>query len=119
MISQVPTISSMRNAVEGRDAGLLKSFYDENAILTIIDADHPPSHPKILTGAKAIGAFLDDVCSRGMTHTLDIGVLDKDKLAFVEGCQYRDSGARVVSSSVAELGPYGIIKQTIIQAWDK
>jgi hypothetical protein len=38
-------------------------------------------------------------------------------LAFVERCQYHD-GTRVISSNTAELGPHGIVRQTVVQAWD-
>ena len=112
-----PTIDGLRRAIETRDAKSLKSFYADDAVLTIIDSDNPPSKPRTISGAREIGAFLDDVYSREMTHSLDIGVLDGKTLAFVQGCRYGD-GTRVVASSTAELGPGGIIRQTTVQAWD-
>lgn len=112
-----PTIDGIRRAIETRDAKSLKSFYADDAVLTIIDNDHPPSKPRTLSGAREIGAFLDDVYSRDMTHSLEMGVLDGEKLAFVQGCQYGD-GMRVVASNTAEVGPAGIIRQTTVQAWD-
>lgn len=117
MTSHVPTIEGLRKAVEARDAASLKSYYADNAVLTIIDADNPPSKPRRLNGAAAIGEFLDDVYSRDMTHTVDAGLLDGKRLAFVEGCRYPD-GTRVVASNMAELGPMGIVNQTVVQAWD-
>ncbi len=117
MNQNVPTIAGLRKAVESRDATTLKAFYAPNAVLKIIDADNPPSKPRTIQGAKDIGDFLDDVYSRDMTHTLDDGVVDDAHLAFVEGCRYPD-GTRVVASCTAELGPMGITRQTIVQAWD-
>ena len=111
------TIGGLRKAVETRDAASLKAFYADDAVLTIIDSDNPPSKPRTIAGAKDIGAFLDDVYSRDMTHTIDMGVIDGHSLAFVEGCQYGD-GTRVIASSTAELGPKGIVRQTTVQAWD-
>lgn len=112
-----PTLSGLRNAIENRDATGLKSFYAANAELTIIDTMNPPSKPRVIKGATDIGAYLDDVCGRDMTHKLDSGVMDAKHLAFVEGCRYPD-GTRVTASAMAELGPGGIVKQTIVQAWD-
>jgi hypothetical protein len=117
-MSQItPTISGLRKAVESRDAASLKSLYAADAVLTIIDNDHPPSRPRTIRGAKDIGEFLDDVYSRDMTHTVEMGMADGKSLAFVQGCTYGD-GTRVIASSTAELGPQGIVRQTTVQAWD-
>jgi regulator of extracellular matrix RemA (YlzA/DUF370 family) len=112
-----PTVDGLRKAVENRDAAGLKALYADDAVLTIIDSDNPPSKPRIITGAKEIGAFLDDVYGRDMQHSIEIGVIDGNKLAFVEGCLYGD-GTRVIASNTAELGPRGIVRQTTVQAWD-
>jgi hypothetical protein len=118
MKSDTITIANIRKAVEARDAKSLKALYANNAVLTIIDTDNPPSKPRLIKGASKIGEFLDDVYSRDMTHTLDDGFVDGQHLAFVEGCRYTN-GTHVVASAMAELGPHGIVKQTIVQAWDK
>lgn len=111
------TISGLRRAVEARDAASLKALYADDAVLTIIDNDNPPSKPRTIAGARDIGAFLDDVCSRDMTHTVDMGLIDGNAMAFVQGCTYSD-GTRVIASNIAELGPKGIVRQTTVQAWD-
>ena len=117
MSQSAPTIAAIRQAIETGDAKSLKALYAKDAVLTIIDTDNPPSKPRTITGAKDIGAFLDDVYSRDMKHTLDYGVADAKHLAFVEVCSYAD-GTRVIASTTAELGTDGIVKQTIVQAWD-
>jgi hypothetical protein len=118
MTHSFPTIAGIRKAVESRDANSLKALYADNAVLTIIDAENPPSKPRTITGAGDIGGYFEDVCSRDMQHKLESGVVDDKHLAFVEGCQYPD-GTHVVALAMAELGPEGIIKQTIVQAWDQ
>jgi hypothetical protein len=117
MSQKQPTISSLRKAVESRDANSLKAMYAANAVITIIDTNNPPSKPRIIKGAADIGAYLEDVYSRDMTHTLESGVVDGGRLAFTEGCLYSD-GCHVIASAMAEFGPEGIVKQTIVQAWD-
>lgn len=112
-----PSIGSIRRAVEARDSASLRALYADDAVLTIIDHDHPPNRPRTIAGAEAIGAFLDDVYSRDQAHSLEMGVAGATALAFVEGCLYGD-GSRSVAASVAELGPRGIVRQTTVQAWD-
>jgi hypothetical protein len=70
MTQKIPTISGLRIAVEARDSDALNSYYDDNAVLTIIDSINTPSKPQTIKGKGGIGAFLDDVCSRDMTHTI-------------------------------------------------
>jgi hypothetical protein len=117
MTSKSPTLSGLRKAVESRNSKALQAFYDDNAEMTIIDSINTPSKPRVLRGKRDIAAFLDDVCGRDMTHSIDSGILDKSMLAYVERCQYAD-GMRVVSSNTAEFGPNGIVRQTVVQAWD-
>ena len=52
-----------------------------------------------------------------MRHSIEMGLIDGNRLAFVQGCQYGD-GTRVIASNTAELSPKGIIRQTTVQAWD-
>jgi hypothetical protein len=104
-------------SVEIRDAKSLKALYAANAILTIIDTDNSPSELRTIKCAKDIGNFLDDVYGRDLRHTLEPGVLDRKHLAYLEGRSYPD-GTHVIASTTAELGPNGIVKQTIVQAWD-
>lgn len=111
------TADSLRKAVENRDSKSLKGFYAPEAEILIIDQDNPPSRPRKIIGAKDIGDFLDDVYSREMTHKLDSCVREGTELAFVEGCKYPD-GTRVVASCTAHVGPKGIARQTVVQAWD-
>lgn len=117
MNSITPIINGLRKAVEGRDSASLKSLYADDAVLTIIDTNNPPSRPRTIAGARDIAAYFDDVCGRDMTHSVESGIVDGDKLAFVERCTYSD-GTRVVASCMADLGPKGIVRQTIVQAWD-
>ncbi len=111
-----PSIDALRKAVETRDSAGMKGFYAKDAVLTVIDADNPPSRPRVVKGAAQIGSYFDDVCGRDMTHKLEFGAIEGKNLAFVQGCAYPD-GTRVVASSTAELGPDGIVRQTTVQAW--
>lgn len=112
-----PDIAALRKAVESRDTAGMKALYAPDAVLTIIDSINRPSSPRVIKGAAEIASYIEDVCGRNMTHKLEYGVIDGDKLAFLEHCAYPD-GVRVIASCTAELGPGGIVKQTTVQAWD-
>lgn len=110
-------IAGLRHAIEGRDAKTLASFYAPDAILQIIDQAHPPSNPMELRGKDAIFAYYDDVCGRAMTHRVEFGVAEGDRLAFTQGCVYPD-GKQVFCSATLELAAGKIVRQTAVQAWD-
>lgn len=111
------SVEALRAAIEGRDAAALVSLYADDAVLRIIDRDNPPSRPRELRGLAAIGAFYDDVCSRAMTHKVEVGVSDGQRIAFTQACAYPD-GMRVFCSGMIEIADGKIARQTNLQAWD-
>ena len=56
------TLPALRRAIESRDGTTLAGFYANDALLRIIDQNHPPSHPMEIRGAEAISSYYDDVC---------------------------------------------------------
>jgi ketosteroid isomerase-like protein len=112
------SVASLKRAIEGRDAKALASFYDDDAVLQIIDRENPPSKPRQLKGLAEIAAYFDDVCGRAMTHRIDSGVADGNNLAFTQACAYPD-GAKVFCAAMLELKDGKIIRQTAVQVWDE
>lgn len=111
------TIPALRSAIEGRDAETLISFYADDAVLQIIDQANPPSRPLEMKGREALAAYFNDVCGRAMTHRVEVGIVEGDRLAFTQACTYPD-GARVFCSATAELAGGKIARQVAVQAWD-
>jgi hypothetical protein len=110
-------VADLKRAIEARDACTLSSFYADDAVVRIIDCDNPPSRPRELKGRGAIIAYFDDVCSRAMTHNVECGLADGNRLAFTQACAYPD-GARVFCAAMLELTEGKISRQTVVQAWD-
>jgi hypothetical protein len=110
-------VANLNRAIETRDAHTLSSFYADNAVVRIIDCDNPPSKPRELKGRGAIIAYYDDVCSRAMTHDVECGLAEGNRLAFMQTCAYPD-GPRVFCAAMIELTDGKISKQTVVQAWD-
>ncbi|MEU5540076.1 nuclear transport factor 2 family protein [Streptomyces sp. NPDC020362] len=109
---------TLRRGIEGKSEGALLSLYAEDAEVRIIDRNTQPSHPKILHGRSQIGEMLQDVYSRDMTHKLDQCIIQGDRAAYSESCQYAD-GTRVLAESMVTLRDGKIAEQILVQAWDE
>ncbi|MGW3072793.1 MULTISPECIES: nuclear transport factor 2 family protein [unclassified Kitasatospora] len=109
---------ALRQGIERRDAETLLALYAEDAELRMVDRKTQPSHPLVMHGREEIGAMLDDIYSREMTHKLEQVVVQGDHVAFLESCRYPD-GVRVLMSSMAGLRDGRIVDQTSVQAWDE
>ena len=109
---------SLKQAIEGRDGKTLSGFYADDAVLTIIDRNNPPSRPREIAGRAAIAAYWDDVCGRAMTHTVETTIADGQSLAFTETCNYPD-GTKVFCAAMLDVKDGSIKRQTMVQAWDE
>ena len=117
MESDFFSLSELTRAIETRDSLAMRGFYADDARMRIIDRDHPPSKPLMFVGREAIAAYFDDVCGRTMTHKVESGCVDPDRVAFTQACAYPD-GTRVFCAAMAELKGAKIANQTVVQAWD-
>jgi hypothetical protein len=105
------------HAIVERDAEALAAAYADDAVLTIVDRDHPPAAPEVLSGRPAIAAWYRDVCGRNVTHTVPVLIGDASGFAFEQHCRYPD-GPRVMCLSVATVENGRIVRQTASQTWD-
>ncbi len=112
------TGAAIRQAIETRDGGMLASFYADDAVLSIVDCDNPPSRPRVIKGKAAIDAYWADICGRAMTHRVETIVAEGDRLAFMQACSYPEGG-KVLALSTLELKDGRIVRQTAVQAWDE
>ncbi|MEU4347759.1 nuclear transport factor 2 family protein [Streptomyces sp. NPDC023838] len=109
---------TLRRGIEGHDATALLSLYADDAEIRVVDRNTQPSHPMVMHGQGEISKMLTDVYSRDMTHKLEECVVQGDKVAFTESCEYPD-GVRVLATSMASLKDGKIIEHTLVQAWDE
>jgi hypothetical protein len=115
---QVVNGSAIKKAIESRDCRMLASFYGADAVLRVIDRNNPPSRPREVHGRSAIATFWDDICSRAMTHRVDVTIAEGDHLAFTQYCAYPD-GIKVFCAALVDLKDGKIARQTVVQAWDE
>ena len=112
------TGAAIRTAIEGRDGRMLASFYADDAVVRVVDRNNPPSRPREVKGRAAIDIFWGDICSRAMTHTVELIVTEGERLAFSQACSYPD-GTKVLCLSLIELKDGLIFRQSAVQAWDE
>jgi ketosteroid isomerase-like protein len=117
MSAQPVSIDALRAAIEGRNAATLLGFYRNDAVLRIIARDHPPSRPAELVGHAAIRGYFADTCGRDMTHRVEDGIAEGDRLAFSQFCTY-PSGERVACQAMLHLADGAIARQTMLVVWD-
>jgi ketosteroid isomerase-like protein len=104
-------------AIETRDAEGQVAAYRDDAVLTLIDHEHPPTNPLVLRGTDALRAHFDDVCSRDMTHKVTTATARDDQLVVELACRYSD-GTRVACMCISGLIDGRIAWQRGLQAWD-
>ena len=109
---------ALRQAIEGRDADALVSFYSDDAELRTINRRTPPSSPEVLRGKEEISNYLRDVCEREMTHRIENEVVGEGRIAFNEACEYPD-GTRVLGAETLEISDGKIVRQINVEAWDE
>jgi ketosteroid isomerase-like protein len=110
--------ATLKRALERSDAAAVIGLYAEEAEMTIVDRNRPPSAPMRLVGRPAIAEFWRDVCARDMTHAVGDEVITPSRAAFVERCAYPD-GCHVMSAMTLELRDGRIIRHLTVQAWDE
>ena len=111
-------VAALRRGVEERDADCLLALYADDAEVQVVDRAHPPSSPRILLGRNEIGAYLDDICGRDMTHRIEHLVTDGNAASFLESCRY-PGGGRVLCSATLDLAGGRIVREIAVQAWDE
>ena len=110
-------LAALRTAIETRDAAGYLALYAPDAEITTVDENARPSKPSILRGHGEIGPFLDDVCSRDMTHRVTRAFTSGNQLAYEVECGYPD-GTQVLCTAVAELSAGRIVSERGVQVWD-
>ena len=108
----------LQRALERGDAAALAALYAEDAEMTIVDRNRPPSAPMRLLGRAAIAGFWREVCQHETRHAVADAVVGPDRIAFVERRAWPD-GCHAVSAMTLELRGGRIARHLTVQAWDE
>jgi hypothetical protein len=110
-------LAAFGRAITERDASAQLAYYATDARVEIVDQDNPPSSPRVLAGQAAIGEWIEDLCARDMTHSIELQVAGPEAAAFTQNCRYPD-GTRVLCCTVLQVSGGQISRQVAMQAWD-
>jgi hypothetical protein len=110
-------VAALQRAFADRDAPTLAALHADDATLEFVDAEHTPSDPLRIAGREAIDAYVADLFSREMTHSVQDVALGDGTLGFTVRCRYPD-GTRVLCVASARLREGRITHQVAAQAWD-
>ena len=105
-------------AAEERDASTQLSMYGPDAVVTISNKISQPGAPRVLRTRDEIKAWLEDVYSRDLTHSVKHRVHDETGAAYTQTCRYAD-GTNVLCATVIELDGGVISGQTMLEVWDE
>jgi len=109
---------ALKRSIEERDASTQVALFADDATVEVVDKENPPSRPFVLDGRDAIRAYLEDVMSRDMTHSVSGLVVEGDRASYTIDCRYPD-GSKVLCLATLELRDGRIVRQRGIQAWDE
>jgi hypothetical protein len=110
-------IDALARSIEARDAEAVSRHYADDAQVTIVDRDNPPSNPRRLRGKEEIGRWLEDECGRDVNHNVTHTVADDRTAGYHVSCQY-PTGERVACAALIELRDGKIAVLEGVQAWD-
>ena len=110
--------AALQEAIEQNDVSSLGSLYADNAVLRIIDRNHPSGAPLELHGKTDIADYINHISSRDMTTHVEHDVIGENRLAFIVRCAYLDR-LRVISTAIADLHNRKIVRQANVEARDE
>lgn len=120
-------IEDIRRALEARDFEALANLYTEDAILEEVSTIHPPAHPTVVRGRKAIlerlrADLLRDPVSGWERRLTSARVIDQfeteDAIAFTELREFF-AGDKVVAQHLAHKKNGRIEHDRVLVAWDE
>ena len=91
--------------------------YADDAIIEIVDSEHPPSAPLRFSGLEEIRGYVEDVAGRDMTHSVRHALTTDEGAAIWVDCQYPD-GTRVRCAGAIEVRDGKITHEDVVQEWD-
>ncbi|MGF1471737.1 MAG: nuclear transport factor 2 family protein [Rubrobacteraceae bacterium] len=109
---------SLRGAIERSDVKAIVDLYAENAEVSIVNHNSPPSSPFVLRGREAVTEYLKAVWSAGARHRIENSVLGKDRVAFNEVWEYPD-GTRVLAATTLEVRDGKVVRAVSVESWDE
>jgi ketosteroid isomerase-like protein len=110
-------VAAHARAVTERDAEATLRSYADDAVIEVVDREHPPSSPLRISGREAIRAHVSDVAARDMKHSVRHAIGGGDSASLWIDCEYPD-GTRVRCAGVLQTRDGKIVREDVLQEWD-
>jgi hypothetical protein len=106
------------HAIEAQDTDAQLTAYAEDAELTVIDPDNPPSSPHVLSGKHAIGTWLRGSCEANTVQRTARMIDGAGQIAYTVEQLNRD-GTHEIATSMADIREGLITVQQTVLVWDR
>jgi hypothetical protein len=119
-------IDKIRRALDRRDFEAFAELYAEDSVLEEVSSIHPPSHPHVVRGQRAVldrlkNEILRDPVSGWERHLTSAKIVEAietpDALAFSEVLTFF-AGDKVVAMHIARVADRRIKHDRVLVAWD-
>ena len=101
---------ALRLCIERCDPDLLLGFYADDAELSVVAADVPPTSFFELSGKSEVAKHLHAVYGQRASHRVERVVMGEGRVKFREACEYPD-GSRVLVETTLEVRDGRIVRQ--------
>ena len=101
-----------------REPRRIVDLYADDAEVTIINRNNPPSKRLILRGREALQRMYEDLCAREMTHRLECAAVTAGMIAYSVHCHYPD-GCDVIGMNHATVVDGRIVRELNLSCWDE
>ena len=79
-------------AIISRDAQGVVAWYTDDAVVTVVNRDHPPSLPARFEGKSAVTTYFTEICGRHLEHEVHDLVQTPSGIAFTQDCRLSRTG---------------------------
>lgn len=109
---------ALRAGYHNRSAASIAGVYAEDAEITIINRNNPPSKRLVVRGRDAVQKMYEDICAREMTHHLENATVGAGSIAYSMHCRYPD-GCEVVGLNQVTVVDGLIVRELNVNCWDE
>ena len=111
-------LAAFNRAIDTSDAESQIAVYDDSAEVQVIDADNPPSAPRVLKGKDAIADWVRSNCQPQVSRRVVRLINGADRIAYTVAQVQDDGSPEIVATSTAELRDGLVTHEHTILFWD-
>jgi ketosteroid isomerase-like protein len=111
-------LKAFGRAIESQDTDTQLAAYADDAVLTVIDPDNPPSSPHLVSGKDAISTWLRGSCESNTVQRTARMIDGAGQIAYTVE-QLNLDGTHEIATSMADISDGLITAQQTVLVWDR